>query len=348
MSQPRALITGIAGQDGAYLAKLLLDKGYRVAGIDLPGTSVLPMPDGEDLNARVDLIHGNILDRALLDETLARIAPAEVYHLAGRTHVGESFEHPDETIDVNVAGTETLLDAITALEAPARPRIFLASSCEIFGPGGGQPFDEASPLDPQSPYGRSKALAFKAAHDARTRHGLHLSNEILFNHESPLRRPDFVTRKITMAAAAIEAGRATGLALGNLDAARDWGHAPEFAEGMWRTLQQPEGSDYVLATGIAHTVRDFAEAAFAETGRTLEWRGEGAEEVGCCSKNGAILVRVDPNLFRPGDVSVRIGNASKAFTQLGWRPVTRFRDLVGEMVEADRRQLVETKLALAR
>jgi len=348
MMERRSLITGISGQDGAYLAKLLTVKGYRVAGLDLPGTRVLRVPGGEDLGSKIQMYEGSVADARFVRDALVEAAPHEVYHLAGRSHVGQSFETPSEAVEINAVGTMHVLDALGAFAEEKRPRVMLASSCEIFGPGDGTPMTEETPLDPQSPYGLSKELALKAGRQARELYGLHLSNGIFFNHESPLRAPDYVTRKITVGVAAIAAGLEQDLSLGTLDARRDWGHAADFAEGMWRMLQQPEGGDYVLATGEAHSVREFVELAFAEAGRRITWQGEGIDELGIDPDTGKALIRVDPRYFRPNEVPVRLGNATKARTVLGWRPQVSFRRLVAEMVAADARIVAETNMALTR
>ncbi len=348
MSQPRALITGIGGQDGAYLCRLLLDKGYKVAGLDLDGCHVLTPPGQVSPNDEIEFFGGSVADRDFVESAFVRFGPHEIYHLAGRSHVGQSFENPVDAVEINSVGTMNVLNAIGAFEPIARPRIMLASSCEIFGPGDGNPMTEETSLNPQSPYALSKELALKASHQARELYGLHLSNGIFFNHESPLRPPDYVTRKISMSVAAIAAGSESQLALGSLDARRDWGHAADFVEGMWRMLQQPEGDDYVLATGEARSVREFVELAFAQVERRLEWRGQGVEELGIDPKSGQILVRVDAKYFRLNEIPDRVGDASKAKAALGWEPRTSFPDLVAEMVQFDRQALAETKISLPR
>jgi len=348
MTERRALITGISGQDGAYLTELLLAKGYRVSGLDLPSTKVLRLPGGEDPNPHIRLYEGSVADAGFVRDAIVDAAPHELYHLAGRSHVGQSFETPSEAVEINAVGTMHVLDAIGAFDAGNRPRILLASSCEVFGPGDGTPMNEQTPLDPQSPYGLSKELALKAGRQARELYGLHLSNGIFFNHESPLRGPGFVTRKISMGAAAIDAGLENELALGNLDARRDWGHAADFAGGMWRMLQQPQGDDYVLATGEAHSVREFVERAFAQVGQVIEWHGQGVDEIGVDPGTGETLVRVDPRFFRPNEVPVRLGDAAKARETLGWTPRVSFADLVGEMTQNDCRIAAETNMALPR
>jgi GDPmannose 4,6-dehydratase len=348
MTDRRALITGIAGQDGAYLTQLLLGKGYHLAGLDLRGAQLLQLPGAEDLSPHIELFEGSVADAEFVRQVMRDVAPTEVYHLAGRSHVGESFETPSEAVEINAVGTMHVLDALGAFAAERRPRVMLASSCEVFGPGDGTPMTEYTPLDPQSPYGLSKELALKAGRQARELYGLHLSNGIFFNHESPLRGPGFVSRKITLGVAAIDAGIESELPLGNLDARRDWGHAADFAEGMWRMLQQPDGGDYVLATGEAHTVREFADLAFAHVGRRIEWRGEGTEETGVDASSGQVLVRVDRRYFRPNEVPVRLGNAAKARDVLGWTARIPFADLVREMAQNDCRIAAETNLEFTR
>lgn len=348
MSQRRALITGIAGQDGAYLAQLLCAKGYEVVGLDLPGRSLLGVPDAPHIADQIKIIEGSIADPHFVRQAITESAPHELYHLAGQTHVGQSFETPPQAVEINAVGTMNVLDALGAFAPEDRPRIMLASSCEIFGQGDGTPMTEETPIDPQSPYAFSKELALRAGRQARELYGLHLSNGIFFNHESPLRPETFVTRKITMGVAAIDAGLEKEIALGNLDARRDWGHAADFAEGMWAMLQQPEGDDYVLATGEAHSVRELVEIALAHVGRRIAWHGEGPGEVGTDMASGDVLVRVDPKFFRPLEIDRRVGDAAKAKGHLGWAPRTSFESLIKEMVEADCRLVAETNMALPR
>ncbi len=334
-----ALITGVCGQDGAYLSRSLYLKGYRVSGFDLAGAQI-PLLSGDDtITSRVDLTPGDITDASSIEATLKDLRPDEIYHLAGASHVGQSFDDPDTAMRVNAQGTQHLLEAVRDMGEGYAPRIFLASSAEIFGPGTGEPMGEVNPLNPQNPYAKSKAAAFEMGQQFRERHGMHISNGILFNHESPLRGPGFVTRKITQGVAAIEAGKLDHIALGNLDASRDWGHAEDYVEGMWAMLQQPAGDDYVLATGEAHSIRDFVEIAFATIGTDLWWQGAGLDEVACNVSTNVERVKVDKAFFRPSDTPTRLGNATKAAEKLNWRAKTSFISLVREMVEADRASL---------
>jgi len=348
MTQPHALITGIAGQDGAYLTKLLLEKDYRVTGFDVPGTQVAHVPGTPSTGSQVEVLYGDIREGRHIRSAIKACQPTEIYHLAGRTHAGDSFAHPDEALATNYDGTLNLLEAVAITNPDHQPRLFLASSCEIFGSDGDETLDEKSTIAPVSPYGRSKALAFEAACEARKSRELHLSNGILFNHESPLRPETFVSRKITKAVARIGAGGADDLSLGNLSARRDWGHAADYADAMWRMLQQPTGDDYVVATGRTTTVRDLVDMAFAAIDREIDWAGEGASETGRCRASGNILVRVDPELYRPLEAPLRMGNASKARERLGWEPSRTVGALIREMVEADRARFAETNLAVAR
>ena len=331
----KALITGVCGQDGAYLARSLYLKGYEVSGFDLGGSSVPALGDAKYDTSHINLIHGDITDVNAIGRVVSDLAPDEIYHLAGASHVGQSFDDPENAMRVNGYGTQYLLEAITAIGNGYAPHIFLASSAEIFGPGTGEPMDETRHLNPQNPYAVSKAFAFELGQKYRSDHGLHISNGILFNHESPLRGPNFVTRKITQGVAAIQAGTMEALSLGNLDAARDWGHAEEYVEGMWKMLQQDAGEDYVLATGQAHSIRDCAEMAFSGIGIDLFWKGTGVDEVAVEASSDVVKVRVDPAFFRPLDSPTRLGNASKAAEKLNWRAKTPFARLVREMLEAD-------------
>ena len=334
----RALITGITGQDGAHLARLLLDKGYVVHGLRLysatDDTERLGDLEGADA---FHLHHGDLRDAGNLWRLLAETRPDEIYNLAGQSHVGVSFAVPDATLDLNAAGPLRLLDAMRGLGLTSA-RFYQASSSEMFG-NAPAPQHEETPFAPCSPYGAAKLCAYWLVRTYRDAYGLHASNGILFNHESAERGAEFVTRKITRGVAAIEAGRLDVLRLGNLEARRDWGHARDYVDGMWRMLQQDQPGDYVLATGQARTVRDFAVAAFGCIGIDLRWRGQGLEETGVCRVTGRALVAVNPRFYRPAELHTLIGDASRARRALGWRPVTPFGDLVREMVEADRMAL---------
>jgi len=334
-----ALITGICGQDGAYLSQSLYRKGYQISGFDLEGSTIPSIIGGDRFTSQMEVHPGNITDAGSIGDAIRDLRPDEIYHLAGATHVGQSFDDPENAMHVNGHGTQCLLEAVRDVGEGYSPRIFLASSAEIFGPGTGKPMDETTPLDPQNPYAKSKAFAFEMGRKFRVQHGLHISNGILFNHESPLRGMGFVTRKITRAVAAIEKGQQEFISLGNLDAARDWGHAEEYVEAMWAMLQQPEAEDYVLATGQAHSIRDLVEIAFACIGIDLWWKGSGVTEEALNVSNQDVRVKVDPAFFRPLDSPTRLGDASKAAEKLNWRAKTPFARLVKEMVEADRAAL---------
>ncbi len=336
-----ALITGVTGQDGAYLARLLLAKGYRVHGIKRRSSSFNTgriddiYQDPHDPDPRLVLHHGDLTDATNLIRIVQETQPDEIYNLAAQSHVAVSFETPEYTANADGLGTLRLLEAIRILGLEAKTRFYQASTSELYGLVQEVPQRETTPFYPRSPYGVAKLYAYWIVVNYREAYGLHASNGILFNHESPLRGETFVTRKITRAAAAIAAGREQTLYLGNLDAKRDWGHAAEFVEGMWRMLQQDRPGDYVLATGETTTVRQMAEWAFADAGIALDWSGAAAEEVGRCAQTGALRVAIDPRYFRPTEVDLLIGDASKARAVLGWKPSIGVRELVREMVGAD-------------
>ncbi|HEY4343648.1 MAG TPA: GDP-mannose 4,6-dehydratase [Parvibaculum sp.] len=332
-----ALITGITGQDGGYLAAFLLEQGYVVHGMarDVSRLDRGRFAASADLNQRLilhscDMVAGEAIHR-LVQET----RPDEVYNLAAQTHIKVSFDDPAYTTDVNATGAMRLLDAVIKLDPERRTRFYQASSSEMFGDAQGHVQNEETPLHPLNPYAVSKHAAFEATVNFREAYGLHASNGILFNHESPFRNPSFVTRKITLAVSAWSVGKGECLMLGNLDTRRDWGHAADYVRGMWLMLQQREPGDYVLATGENRSVRDFAELAFREIGRDVLWRGEGLSEEGFDARTGDRLVAVDPQFFRPTDVRGTLGDASKARQVLGWAPSISFAQLVREMVEAD-------------
>jgi GDPmannose 4,6-dehydratase len=340
-----ALITGITGQDGAHLAELLLQKGYTVHGIKRRSSSfntgrvdhlyVDPHQDG----ARFFMHHGDLTDATNLIRIVQETRPTEIYNLAAQSHVQVSFETPEYTANADAVGTLRLLEAIRILRMERRVRFYQASTSELYGQVREVPQRETTPFYPRSPYAAAKLYAFWITVNYREAYGIHASNGILFNHEGPTRGETFVTRKITRAVAAIEVGLQDRVYLGNLDAERDWGHARDYVEGMWLMLQQDEPDDYVLATGEKHSVREFVELAFDRVGRRIAWRGEGVSETGIDARSGQILVEVDPRYFRPTEVDTLLGDPGKARQKLGWRHRTSFPDLVGEMVESDRRQI---------
>lgn len=333
----RALITGITGQDGAILAGILTEKNYDVHGM----RAYSAVPDQGRLTHLPDLTlhYGDITDGASLMHVLEAVQPDEIYNLAGMSHVHVSFALAEHSADVNALGPLRLLEAIRLLKMDERIRFYQASSSEMFGTAAA-PQSEITPFQPCSPYAAAKLYAYWTVRNYRDNYGLHASNGILFNHESPLRGEEFVTRKITRAVGEIEAGRTAPLRLGNLDAKRDWGHAYDYMYGAYLMLQQAKADDYVLATGQAYSVREFVEHAFACISVNIAWEGEGMKEVGRDAACGKTLIEIDEALFRPADISELIGDASKAQTILGWVPQMSFADLVQEMVMADR--LVDT------
>ena len=345
MSDKVALITGTTGQDGAYLAELLLTKGYVVHGVKRRSSSLNTQRvdhlyvDPHVENARFFLHYGDMTDATNLIRLIQESQPTEVYNLAAQSHVQVSFETPEYTANADALGTLRLLEAIRILKLEKRVRFYQASTSELYGNTPHTPQNEETPFAPRSPYGAAKLYAYWITANYREAYGIHASNGILFNHESPIRGETFVTRKITRAVAAIEAGLQDQLFIGNLNARRDWGHARDYVEGMWMMLQQPQPDDYVLATGQSHTVREFVEQAFALTGRRLKWRGEGTNETGVDEASGKELVKVDQRYFRPTEVDVLIGDASKARVKLGWKHRITFDVLVSEMVEEDRKAL---------
>ncbi|MBR2817119.1 MAG: GDP-mannose 4,6-dehydratase [Reyranella sp.] len=337
-----ALITGITGQDGAYLADLLLGKGYVVHGIKRRSSSLNTdridylYRDRHERDVRLFLHYGDMTDSTNLLRLMNEVQPTEVYNLAAQSHVQVSFETPEYTANTDALGTLRVLEAIRILKMQDRVRFYQASTSELFGKVRETPQRELTPFYPRSPYAVAKLYAYWITVNYREAYGMHASNGILFNHESPIRGETFVTRTITRAVAAIERGYQDRLYLGNLDAKRDWGHARDYVEGMWRILQQEEADDYVLATGETHTVREFVELAFGQIGRDIEWQGSGDDERGCCKRTGQILVALDPAYRRPTEVDLLLGDPAKAITKLGWRHRTSFPQLVAEMVEADR------------
>jgi GDPmannose 4,6-dehydratase len=342
MTPRRALITGIPGQDGAYLARLLLEKGYEVHGVKRRASSfnssrldTIPMEMPEHAG-RLHLHYGDMTDNSSVLRVLAETEPDEVYNLAAQSHVQVSFETPEYTGNADALGPLRLLEAIRILNMQDRCRFYQASTSEMYGGTREAPQNERTPFYPRSPYGVAKLYGYWITVNYREAYGLHASNGILFNHESPMRGPTFVTRKITRAVGRIARGEQETVSLGNLNALRDWGHARDYVQGMWLMLQQDRPDDYVLATGEAHSVRDFAQLAFARIGVTLVWSGEGLDERGVDAATGVTRVVVDPVYFRPTEVDRLLGDATKARERLGWRHTVDFETLVGEMVDADR------------
>ena len=341
MTSKTALITGVTGQDGAYLARLLLEKGFIVHGIKRRSSSFNTarvdelFVDPHEGATRFFMHYGDLTDATNLIRLIQEFQPNEIYNLAAQSHVQVSFETPEYTANADALGTLRLLEAIRILGIKDKTRFYQASTSELYGKVQEVPQRETTPFYPRSPYAVAKLYAYWITVNYREAYGMHASNGILFNHEGPMRGETFVTRKITRAVAAIELGRQERVFLGNLDAKRDWGHARDFVEGMWRILQQPEPDDYVLATGEMHSVREFVELAFSQVGRIIEWRGKGVDEVGICTKSGKDLVRIDPRYFRPTEVDELLGDPRKAHQKLGWRHTTTFPELVAEMVRSD-------------
>jgi len=336
-----ALITGVTGQDGAYLAELLLGKGYTVHGTKRRSSSFNTQRvdhlfhDPHEKGVRFFMHYGDMTDATNLIRIIQETQPDEIYNLAAQSHVLVSFETPEYTANADALGTLRLLEAIRILGMEKRVRFYQASTSELYGAVREVPQRETTPFYPRSPYGAAKLYAYWITVNYREAYGIHASNGILFNHEGPTRGETFVTRKITRAVAAIELGFQDKLYLGNLDATRDWGHARDYVEGMWLIVQQPEPDDYVLATGESHSVREFVEQAFARVGRRIAWTGTGAEERGVEASTGKVLVEIDEGYFRPTEVEALIGDPSKARQKLGWRHKVSFAQLVEEMVDAD-------------
>ena len=339
-----ALITGITGQDGSYLAELLLEKGYEVHGIIRRASTFNTKridhlyQDPHEENVRLFLHYGDITDSSNLNRLIEKIRPDEIYNLAAQSHVGVSFDSPEYTAEATGVSTLRILDAIR--ESGVKTKFYQASTSELFGGlPETAPQSEKTPFYPKSPYGVAKLYSYWITVNYRESYDIFACNGILFNHESPRRGETFVTRKITRAAAAIHLGMQDKLYLGNLDAKRDWGHAKDYVEGMWRILQQDKPQDYVLSMNETHTVREFVELAFAELGYELEWQGEGVDEKGIDKNTGRVLVEVDPRYFRPAEVELLWGDSTKARTELGWEPKYSFMDLVKEMVQSDLEEL---------
>jgi len=344
-----ALITGVTGQDGAYLARLLLEKGYVVHGLKRRSSSFNTgriediYQDPHQDSARFHLHHGDLTDSTNLIRIIQETKPDEIYNLAAQSHVQVSFETPEYTANADGIGTLRLLEAIRILGIQESCRFYQASTSELYGLVQEVPQRETTPFYPRSPYAAAKLYAYWIVVNYREAYGMHASNGILFNHESPIRGETFVTRKITRAAAAVAEGLQDKLYLGNLDAQRDWGHAREYVEGMWRMLQQDTPDDYVLATGETTHVRTFVEWAFADAGIDLRFEGSGVDEKGYCQKSGRCIVEIDPRYFRPTEVDLLIGDPTKAREKLGWVHQTSARDLAREMVEADLAEVRQRK-----
>jgi GDPmannose 4,6-dehydratase len=345
-AQKIALISGVTGQDGAYLAELLLSKGYLVHGIKRRSSSFNTgrvdhlYQDPHEHNVSFLMHYGDLTDSTNLIRIVQDTQPDEIYNLAAQSHVQVSFETPEYTANADGIGTLRLLEAIRILGREKKTRFYQASTSELYGKVRETPQTEATPFYPRSPYGVAKLYAYWITVNYREAYGMHASNGVLFNHESPLRGETFVTRKISRAVAAIECGLQDRLFLGNLDATRDWGHARDYVEGMWMIVQNDEPDDFVLATGETHSVREFVEKAFAHTGRSIEWRGDGVKEKGV-DQSGRVVVEIDPRYFRPTEVDALIGNPAKARRKLGWHHKTSFDALVKEMVEADLRTVIQ-------
>jgi GDPmannose 4,6-dehydratase len=341
MKNKVALITGITGQDGAYLAEFLLSKGYEVHGIKRRSSSfntsrldnLYQDPHSKDI--KFHLHYGDMTDATNLIGLMQKINPDEVYNLAAQSHVQVSFETPEYTANADGIGALRLLEAIRLLNMTKTVKFYQASTSELYGNSDIIPQDENTPFSPRSPYAAAKLYAYWITVNYRLAYNIFACNGILFNHESPIRGETFVTRKITRGVAAIKLGLQEKLYMGNLDAKRDWGHAKDYVEGMWLMLQQNQPDDYVLATGEAHTVRDFIENAFLEIGETIIWKGKGEEEIGLSQNTNKILIEVDKRYFRPTEVNYLLGDATKAKTILGWEANVKFSELVKEMVKED-------------
>jgi GDPmannose 4,6-dehydratase len=334
----RALITGITGQDGSYLAELLLSKGYEVHGLVRRSSSFNTQridhiyQDPHEPVRRLILHYGDLNDASSINRILRVVRPDEIYNLAAQSHVKVSFDTPEYTAEIDAMGTLRLLEAMR--EFDERPRLYQASSSEMFG-ATPPPQNEQTRFHPRSPYAVAKVFAYWAVVNYREAYGLFATNGILFNHESPRRGETFVTRKVTRAAARIKHGLQDQLFIGNLDARRDWGYAADYVEAMWLMLQQEKPDDYVIATGVAHSVRELCEVAFARAGFEIDWEGQGVDEKGIERGTGRVLIAIDPRYFRPSEVDDLQGDASKARQELGWEPRTSFEELVALMVDSD-------------
>lgn len=334
------MIVGVTGQDGAYLAEFLLSKGYVVHGVKRRSSSLNTQrvdhlyEDPHFGETNFFLHYGDLTDATNLIRLIQETQPTEIYNLGAQSHVQVSFETPEYTANSDALGPLRLLEAIRILKMEERVKFYQASTSELYG-NEPAPQNEQTPFSPRSPYAAAKLYAYWMTVNYREAYGIFASNGILFNHESPIRGETFVTRKVTRAVAAIHAGKQDKLFIGNLDAQRDWGHARDYVEGMWKILQHGKPDDFVLATGEAHSVRQLTEKAFAVVGRNLDWKGKGADEVGVDAKTGAVLVAIDPRYFRPTEVNYLLGDASKARRELGWSHRVTFDQLIEEMVQSD-------------
>jgi len=341
MTKKVALITGVTGQDGAYLAEILLSKGYVVHGIKRRSSSFNTArvdhlyADPHESNVRFSMHYGDMTDATNLIRIIQETKPSEIYNLAAQSHVQVSFETPEYTANADALGTLRLLEAVRILEMRNTVRFYQASTSELYGSVRETPQRETTPFYPRSPYAAAKLYGYWITVNYREAYGMYASNGILFNHESPIRGETFVTRKISRAVAAIHLGLQDRLYLGNLDAKRDWGHARDYAEGMWMILQQDQPDDFILATGESYTVREFVERAFERAGHRIRWTGEGTAEKGIDEVSGRVFVEVDKRYFRPTEVDILLGDPSKARAKLGWRHRTSFDQLVNEMVDKD-------------
>lgn len=345
MAKNVALITGVTGQDGAYLAEFLLEKGYEVHGVKRRSSSFNTARvdhlyhDPHEENVRFHMHYGDLTDSTNLIRLMKETKPTEIYNLAAQSHVHVSFETPEYTANADAIGPLRLLEAMRILDLGDKAKFYQASTSELFGKVKESPQNEDTPFCPQSPYAAAKLYAYWITVNYREAYDLYACNGILFNHEGPTRGETFVTRKITRAVAAIELGLQNRIFLGNLDAKRDWGHARDFVEGQWLILQQEKPDDFVLATGETHSVRDFVELSFSHVGRTIEWQGKGIDEIGVDAKTGETLIEIDPRYFRPTEVEFLLGDASKAKKVLGWEAKIKFPDLVKEMMDADLKEV---------
>ena len=348
----KALITGVTGQDGAYLAEFLLKKGYEIHGLKRRASSFNTARvdhlyrDPHEQNVRFFMHYGDLTDSTNLIRIIQEIKPEEIYNLAAQSHVKVSFETPEYTANADGLGTLRILEAIRILELEKKTRFYQASTSELFGKVQDIPQKETTPFYPRSPYAVAKLYAYWITVNYREAYGMYACNGILFNHESPIRGETFVTRKITRALARIKIGLQDTLYLGNLDARRDWGHARDYVEMMWLMLQQDEPEDYVIATGVQYTVRELIEIAARQLNMSIRWEGKGTAEKGLEEKTGEMIVAVDPSYYRPTEVHDLLGDAGKARQKLGWQPSTSFEELIAEMIEADMEEAQKDYLCL--